>query len=55
MSEKYVCTFCGFEYDEGLGVPQDGISPGTRWEDVQNDWVCPDCGNEKNSFQPRDW
>jgi rubredoxin len=53
MSEKlnqYLCELCGFVYDEREGWPEDGIPPGTRWEDVPNDWYCPDCGIGKEQF-----
>jgi rubredoxin len=48
--KKYICTFCGFIYDEALGMPDDGIPPGTRWGDIPDDWECPDCGNAKSAF-----
>ncbi|MGD1111036.1 MAG: rubredoxin, partial [Mycobacterium sp.] len=40
----FLCIQCGFEYDEALGWPEDGIEPGTRWDDIPEDWSCPDCG-----------
>ncbi len=46
----YTCGICGFEYDEGLGDPLRGIAPGTKWEDVPDDWVCPICGADKSMF-----
>lgn len=49
--KRYICVFCGFIYDEALGIPEDGILPGTRWSDVPEDWYCPDCGNSKDSFE----
>lgn len=55
MSERHICSFCGFAYDEGYGAPDDGIAAGTAWTDVPYDWVCPDCGNGKESFQLQDW
>jgi rubredoxin len=55
MAEKHVCTFCGFIYDESLGLVEAGIPSGTRWEEVPDDWVCPDCANDKASFQLQDW
>ncbi|MBK8631666.1 MAG: rubredoxin [Sphingomonadales bacterium] len=55
MPEKHICTFCGFIYDESLGIPDNDIAPGTRWADVVEDWVCPDCGNGKESFELLDW
>ena len=47
---KYQCLTCGYVYDEALGEPVDGIPPGTRWEDVPEDWVCPECGTPKSDF-----
>ncbi len=49
--KKYVCIVCGFEYDEELGLPDEGIAPGTRWDDVPDDWLCPDCGVGKSDFE----
>lgn len=49
--KKYVCLLCGFIYDEALGWPEDGIAPGTRWEDVPLTWVCPECGAMKDDFE----
>ena len=48
--KKYKCNMCGWIYDESIGVPDEGISPGTRWEDIPNDWVCPLCGSAKEDF-----
>ena len=48
---KYVCQICGFVYDEALGIPEAGIAPGTPWEDVPRDWVCPLCGAGKDEFE----
>jgi rubredoxin len=45
------CMQCGFEYDEALGWPEDGIVPGTRWDDIPDDWSCPDCGAAKSDFE----
>ena len=47
----FICVQCGFEYDEAKGWPEDGISPGTRWEDIPEDWSCPDCGAAKTDFE----
>ena len=47
---KYQCLTCGYVYDEALGEPDDGIPPGTRWEDVPEDWSCPECGTPKSDF-----
>ena len=48
---QWLCLVCGFIYDEEKGIPQDGIAPGTLWEDIPNDWHCPECGVEKSDFQ----
>ncbi|MGC1469206.1 MAG: rubredoxin, partial [Sphingorhabdus sp.] len=42
--KRYRCSYCGQEYDEAEGWPDDGIAPGTRWADVPDDWYCPTCG-----------
>jgi rubredoxin len=47
---KYKCRICGWIYDENLGIPEEGINPKTKWEDVPEDWVCPDCGANKSDF-----
>ena len=47
----FVCVQCGFEYDEEKGWPEDGIAPGTRWDDIPDDWSCPDCGAAKSDFE----
>ena len=47
---KWECVICGFIYDEAKGLPDKGIAPGTRWEDVQEDFECPDCGISKFDF-----
>ena len=49
--QKYVCSICGFVYHEATGYPQGGIAPGTKWEDVPDDWVCPLCGATKHEFK----
>jgi len=49
--KKYVCTVCGFVYDEAAGLPDSGIEPGTKWENLPGDWVCPLCGAGKDEFE----
>jgi rubredoxin len=49
--KRFLCLGCGFLYDERLGLPEHGISPGTRWADISDDWVCPDCGTPKHRFE----
>jgi rubredoxin len=48
---RLICLGCGFSYDEALGLPEHGLAPGTRWDDVPSDWVCPDCGTPKDQFE----
>jgi len=48
---SWVCVVCGFVYHEAEGWPEEGIAPGTRWEDVSEDWCCPDCGVGKSDFE----
>lgn len=49
--EKYECP-CGYIYDPEAGDPDGGIAPGTKWEDIPDDWVCPVCGLGKDAFSP---
>jgi rubredoxin len=49
--KTWQCGTCGFLYDEAEGLPQEGIPPATRWKDISEDWVCPDCGMAKNQFE----
>lgn len=49
--EKYVCVVCGYIYDPEKGDPDAGIAPGTKWEDVPEDFVCPLCGVGKDQFE----
>ncbi len=49
--KKWLCIICGLIYDEAKGWPADGIAAGTRWEDVPDDWLCPDCGVGKADFE----
>ncbi len=48
---KYECSICGYVYDEELGDPDNGIEPGTLWEDIPDSFVCPLCGVEKGDFE----
>ena len=48
---KYVCTICGYVYDPEKGDPDQGVAPGTAWEDVSDDYVCPACGVGKDMFE----
>ncbi len=49
--KKYVCTICGYVYDEEKGDPDNGIAPGTKWENIPDDFVCPLCGADKDVFE----
>ena len=49
--EKWECTVCGYIYDPAEGDPDSGIAPGTAFEDIPEDWVCPLCGVEKDMFE----
>ena len=46
-----MCLVCGLIYDEAEGWADDGIEPGTRWEDVSISWSCPECGARKDDFE----
>ena len=48
--KKYVCEPCGYEYDPEVGDPENGIAPGTSFEELPEDWVCPICGMGKEVF-----
>jgi rubredoxin len=48
--QKYECDVCGYIYDPAKGDPDNGVKPGTAWEDVPASWVCPDCGASKQDF-----
>lgn len=49
--KKYVCIICGYVYDEAEGDPENGVNPGTKWEDVPESWTCPLCGVGKSEFE----
>ena len=51
---KYVCNICGYIYDPEVGDPDNGIAPGTAFEDLPEDWVCPLCGVGKEDFSPEE-
>ena len=50
--KKYKCTVCGYIYDPAVGDPDNGVDAGTAFEDLDDDWTCPDCGVEKDMFEP---
>ncbi|WP_319421231.1 rubredoxin [Pleurocapsa sp. FMAR1] len=49
---KYICSACNYEYDPEVGDPDSGIEPGTAFEDIPEDWICPVCGVAKSDFEP---
>ena len=50
---KHVCP-CGYVYDPEIGDPENGIAPGTKWEDIPEDFVCPICGLDKDAFEEQE-
>ncbi len=50
--KRYVCNVCGYVYDPAKGDPEHGVQPGTSFEEVPADWVCPECGVGKDEFSP---
>ena len=50
--KKYICTVCDYIYDPAIGDPDSGIEPGTAFENIPDDWECPDCGAVKEDFEP---
>ncbi len=49
---SYRCTICGYIYEPEAGDPGSGVAPGTSFEDLPDDWVCPVCGATKDQFEP---
>jgi rubredoxin len=49
--DKYICNACGYVYDPAVGDPDNGVNPGTAFEDLPDDWVCPLCGVPKSEFE----
>ena len=49
--EKWVCTICGYIYDPAVGDPINGVEAGTAFEDLPDDWLCPECGVGKELFE----
>ena len=49
--KKYVCGICGYVYDPAKGDPENNVSPGTSFENVPDNWVCPVCGATKDQFE----
>ena len=51
---KYICDICGYVYDEELGDPENGIEPGTEFDELPEDFECPLCGVDKDNFSELD-
>ena len=51
--KQYVCSICSYTYDEVKGIPEAGIAPGTRWEELPEDWKCPLCRADKSQFREK--
>jgi rubredoxin len=49
--KKWECIVCGYIYDEKAGDEEHGLAPGTLWQDVPEDWECPECGERKSEFE----
>ena len=49
--KQYMCVLCGYIYDEAEGCPEEGLEPGTKWDDIPITWVCPECGAIKDEFE----
>ena len=49
--EKYICLLCGYIYDEEIGDIDSNLAAGTKWDDIPDDWMCPDCGALKADFE----
>lgn len=52
--KKWECTVCGYVYDPAVGDPENGVPAGTPFEELPDDWECPDCGATKDMFEPMD-
>ena len=51
--KQMVCSVCSYTYDEAKGIPEAGIAPGTKWEELSEDWKCPWCGAGKDAFREK--
>jgi len=52
--QKYVCVPCGYIYNPEVGDPDNGVAAGTAFADLPEDWCCPECGVEKDMFEPEE-
>ncbi|NTW07492.1 MAG: rubredoxin [Syntrophaceae bacterium] len=51
VADRYVCSVCGYVYDPAKGDPDGDVAPGTSFEDLPDDWICPICGATKSAFE----
>jgi rubredoxin len=51
VMDRYVCTVCGYVYDPANGDPDNGVAPGTTFQDIPDEWTCPVCGADKSQFE----
>lgn len=51
--KQYICSICSYTYDEAKGIPEAGVAPGTKWEDLPENWKCPLCGAGKSEFREK--
>jgi rubredoxin len=49
--KKYRCVICGYIYDPAIGDPDNAVKPGTSFDDLPDDWICPECGATKDEFE----
>jgi rubredoxin len=49
--DKYTCDVCGYDYDPAVGDPDNDVAPGTPWDQVPEEWICPVCGADKGAFE----
>jgi rubredoxin len=52
--QRFVCQVCGYIYDPEEGDPDNDVDPGTPFEEIPEDWVCPMCGAPKEDFEPEE-
>lgn len=52
--KKWKCSVCGHVYDPAVGDPDGGVDPGTPFEDIPDDWTCPECDSPKSAYKPMD-
>ena len=49
--DKYTCDVCGYDYDPAVGDPDNDVAPGTPWDQIPEEWICPVCGADKGAFE----